>query len=82
MPSVIEISDIEHLQFLYKDEYPIDVEIWDTVGEEKYNELYTYSKNYVQGKHGVILLVNSHDYITSSTSVNSCNSDSSDMEDC
>ena len=58
-----EISDIEKMQFIYRDEFPVDIEIWDTVGQEKFNELFIYSQNYVQGKHGVILVVNALDYI-------------------
>ena len=41
------ISDIEKVQFFFKDEYPVDVEIWDTVGQEKHNSQYIYSQSYV-----------------------------------
>lgn len=34
----------------------VDVEIWDTVGMEKYHENFIYSQNYVQGKNGVMLV--------------------------
>lgn len=33
-----EVSDIERLQFLFCGEFSINVELWDTAGEEKYNE--------------------------------------------
>lgn len=69
-----EISDIEKMQFIYRDEHPVDIEIWDTVGQEKFNELFIYSQNYVQGKHGVILVVNALDFIgdrASNISINS-----------
>jgi len=55
----IEISDIEKVAFLYKDEVPVKVELWDTVGQEKFNESFIYSQSYVQGKHGVIMVVES-----------------------
>jgi GTPase SAR1 family protein len=43
-PSTKElISDIEKLIYLYKDEFPIETEIWDTVGQERFNEEFTYS---------------------------------------
>jgi hypothetical protein len=41
------ISDIEKLVYLYKNEYPVDVEIWDSVGLEKFNEMFMYSQNYI-----------------------------------
>ena len=40
----VVISDIEKLIFLYRDEYPVRVEIWDTL-DAKFNENYTYSQN-------------------------------------
>lgn len=59
----INISDVEQLQFLYKDEAPVDVEIWDTPdGQQHYCELLQYSQSYVQNKHGVIIVVNGNDY--------------------
>jgi len=42
---------------LYKDQYPVDIELWDTVGQEKFNENYIYSQSYIQGRHGIILVV-------------------------
>jgi len=37
------IKDVEKIRYLYKDEFPIEVELWDTVGVEKFNENYMYS---------------------------------------
>jgi GTPase SAR1 family protein len=48
---------------LYCNEFPISVELWDTAGEEKFNEQFTYSKSYVQGKNGIILLVDGSKFI-------------------
>ena len=50
-------TGIEKLQYLYKDQVYLNVEVWDTVGQEKFNEEYIYSQNYVQGKRGVILII-------------------------
>ena len=36
-------NDIEKLQFLYKDEASVNIELWDTDGKEKYNKNYIYS---------------------------------------
>ena len=41
------LTDIEEIRYLYKDEFPVKVEIWDSVGIEKYNEKFVYSQNYV-----------------------------------
>ena len=43
---VSRTSDIERIRFLYNGAQ-IDVEIWDTVGLEKYDENFIYSQNYV-----------------------------------
>lgn len=59
------ISDIEKLVYLYKNEYPVDVEIWDSVGLEKFNEMFMYSQNYIQGKQGVVFIVDSADFYNS-----------------
>jgi len=32
------------------------VQIWDTVGQEKFNQDFIYSQNYIQGKNGVIMV--------------------------
>jgi GTPase SAR1 family protein len=58
----IEISDIEKVNFLYKDECPVKVQIWDTVGLEKYSENFIYSQSYVQGKQGIVLVADSEDF--------------------
>ena len=46
-----EIRDIESFINMYKEElqdggYPVEVEIWDTVGQEKYDEKYLYDQKY------------------------------------
>lgn len=46
---------------MYKDNIPVNVEIWDSVGLERYNEMFVYSQSYVQGKHGVLLLIDADD---------------------
>jgi GTPase SAR1 family protein len=38
---------IEVLKFLYKNEAFVDVEIWDSAGQERFNENYLYSQSYV-----------------------------------
>ena len=38
-----EVSDIEEFVFLYQDQVPVDVEIWDTTGQERFNQEYIYS---------------------------------------
>jgi GTPase SAR1 family protein len=48
---VFEIRDIESFIYMYKEElqdggYPVEVEIWDTVGQEKYDEKYLYDQKY------------------------------------
>jgi hypothetical protein len=40
---VTQTSDIERINFLYKGTQMVDVEIWDTVGLEKYHENFIYS---------------------------------------
>lgn len=52
-----EISDVEKVTFLYKNEVPVTIEFWDTVGQEKYNQYFIYSQNYLKGKHGIVLMV-------------------------
>jgi len=48
---------------LYKNEFAVNVEIWDTAGEEKFNEKFTYTQNFLQGKQGIILLVDGIDFM-------------------
>ena len=48
---------IDVLKFLYKNEAFVDVEIWDSAGQERFNENYLYSQSYVQSRSGVILLI-------------------------
>ena len=43
MVSKPTIQDIERLRYLYKDEVPVDIELWDTVGQEKYDDLYYFT---------------------------------------
>ena len=50
-------SDIDELRYLYKDEFPVNVEIWDSVGIEKHNELFVYTQGYVKGKHGIFFMI-------------------------
>jgi len=53
---------------------PIDIEIWDTpYGQEKHCELMFYSQSYIQGKHGIILCVNSEDFTNSENNINERN---------
>ena len=40
-------SDIEKATILYKNEYWIDVELWDTVGLERFDENGIYSEKYL-----------------------------------
>ena len=56
------ISDIEKLSYLYNNEFAVDLEIWDSVGLEKFNEKFMYSQNYIQGKQGVVYVVDSNEY--------------------
>ena len=37
------------------------VEIWDTVGQEKFNQDFIYSQNYIQGKNGVIMVADTRE---------------------
>ena len=39
----ISISDVEKFTFLYKNNTPVIVELWDTVGQEKFNNNYIYT---------------------------------------
>ena len=57
------IKDVEKIRYLYKDEFPIEVELWDTVGVEKFNENYMYSQSYLQGKHGIVFIVDAIKFI-------------------
>jgi GTPase SAR1 family protein len=50
-----KVQDIERIKFLYGGKVGVDVELWDTVGLEKYDENFIYSQNYLKGKNGVIL---------------------------
>jgi len=42
----------------------VEVELWDTVGLERFNEECLYSEKYLQGKHGVMLVVDGSQYGT------------------
>lgn len=53
----VEVSDMEKFTFLYKNQHAIQIELWDTVGMEKFNKDYIYSQSYLKGKHGVVYIV-------------------------
>lgn len=59
---ITNISDVEKFTFLYKNETPVYIELWDTVGQEKFNSNYIFSQSYLKGKQGVILLVDGQDF--------------------
>ena len=50
------------MNFIYKNQYVIEVEIWDTVGLEKFDESYIYTNKYMQGKNGIILVCDGSKY--------------------
>ena len=59
---------------MYKDKVPIDIEIWDTpYGQEKFSEMTFYSQNYIQGKNGVIMCVNSDELMNEDPKTNEKN---------
>ena len=47
--------DIEPLLFIYENECPVEIQIWDQVDP---NFKYYCSQNYLQNKNGVLLIVN------------------------
>jgi GTPase SAR1 family protein len=53
---VTRSSDIERISFLYHSISRVDVELWDTVGQERYDHKFIYSPQYVRGKSGIILV--------------------------
>ena len=56
----IEDTDIEHVVYLYDDELPIEVQLWDQVKGQSHDthSQYFFSQSYLQGKNGVIFLIN------------------------
>lgn len=48
--------DIQKLNFVYKNQVSLMVELWDTAGQERYNPDFLYSQSYLRGKNGVILI--------------------------
>lgn len=58
--SAIEDIDIERVLFLFDDEMPIDIEVWDQVkGQcQDSSSRYFFGQSYLQGKSGVVFLIN------------------------